>query len=131
MKSEYIQYLKKLLIYTVIIAVVAFVLAYFLPDNYSSPSLAFLLVFFMAVSLLTHYFVLKTMAKRMSLFVNFYMISIFVKLFLYVAIIVIYSLMNRDDVIPFVITFFTFYLLYTIFELVAVLKLQNKQEKPD
>jgi len=125
MKSDYLQYLRKLLIYSAIIAVLAFVLAFFLPDNFVSPAMPFLLLFFIAISLLTHYFVLKTIAKRMSLFVNFFMISIFVKLILYVAIIVIYGLMNKQDMIAFVITFFIFYLLYTLFELIEVLKLQK------
>ncbi len=125
MNSDYLQYLKKLLIYSAIIAIVSFVLAFFLPDEYVSPSMPFLLLFFIAVSLLTHYFVLKTVAKRTSQFVNFFMISIFVKLILYIAIIVIYGLTNTADLIPFVITFFIFYLLYTLFELVAVLKLQK------
>lgn len=128
MKSDYLQYLKKLLIYSAIIAVIAFVLAFFLPDNFVSPAMPFLLVFFVAVSLLTHYFVLKTMVKRMSLFVNFFMISIFVKLIIYIAIIVIYGLMNKHDMIPFVITFFVFYLLYTLFELIEVLKIQKNHK---
>jgi len=130
MKSEYILYLKKLLIFSAMIAVVSFVIAFFLPQEYVSPSMPFLLVFFVAVSLLTHYFVLKTMTKRMSQFVNFFMISIFVKLLLYITIIVIYGLTNTADLIPFVVTFFVFYLLYTLFELIAVLKLQkgNKSE---
>ncbi len=128
MKSDYLQYLKKLLIYSAIIAVIAFVLAFFLPDNFVSPAMPFLLVFFIAVSLLTHYFVLKTMVKKMSLFVNFFMISIFVKLIIYIAIIVIYGLMNKHDMIPFVITFFVFYLLFTLFELIAVLKVQKNHK---
>ena len=128
MKSDYLQYLKKLLIYSAIIAVIAFVIAFFLPDNFVSPAMPFLLVFFVAVSLLTHYFVLKTMVKRMSLFVNFFMISIFVKLIVYIAIIIIYGLMNKHDMIPFVITFFVFYFLYTLFELIAVLKVQKNHK---
>lgn len=125
MKSDYILYLKKLLLFSAVIAVVAFVLTYFLPDNFVSPAMPFLLLLFIAVSLLTHYFVLKTMIKRTSLFVNFFMISIFVKLIFYIAIIVIYGLLNKHDMIAFVITFFIFYMFYTIFELIAVLKLQK------
>lgn len=128
MKSDYLQYLKKLLVYSAVIAAVSFVLAFFLPDNFVTPAMPFILLLFVAVSLLTHYFVLKTMAKRMSLFVNFFMISIFIKLILYIAIIVIYGLMNKHDMIPFVITFFVFYLLYTLFELIAVLKLQKNHK---
>jgi len=129
MKSDYIHYLKQLLMYSAIIAIFSFVLAFFLPDNFVSPAMPFLLVLFISVSLLTHYFVLKTMLKRMSLFVNFYMISIFVKLIFYTAIIVVYGLMNKHDLIPFILTFFIFYLLYAIFELIAVLKLQKNQKK--
>ncbi len=125
MKSDYIHYLKKLLQFSAFIAVFAIVFAFILPDNFVSPAMPFLFLFFIAVSLLTHYFVIKTMAKRMSLFVNFYMISIFAKLLFYVGIIVVYGLTNKQDLIPFVITFFIFYLLYTLFELVAVLKLQK------
>lgn len=128
MKSDYIHYLKKLLIYSAVIAIFSFILAFFLPEQYVSPAMPFILVFFIAVSLLTHYFVLRTLTKRMSQFVNFFMIAIFVKLLIYIVIIVVYGLMNTKDLIPFVVTFFLYYLLYTLFELISMLKLQKKNK---
>ncbi len=58
MKSDYIQYLKNLLLYSAIIAILSFVLAFFLPDTLVTPGMPFLLVF-CGLSLLTHYFVFK------------------------------------------------------------------------
>ncbi len=129
MKSLYISFLKKTLIFSAIIAVVAFVTAFFLPDNLVTPAMPFLLLFFVSISLITHYMVIKSFAKRMSQFANFFMISIFVKLLLYIAIIVVYAILNPKDLLPFVITFFVFYLFYTLFELVEILKVQKAQKK--
>jgi hypothetical protein len=126
MKSDYLQYLKKLLLFSGVIGLISFGMNVLLPEKFISPGLPFILIFFISVSLITHFIALKLMAKKISQFTNFFMISIFVKLIFYSLIIIIYSQINKNDLIPFVINFFIYYVLFTIFELISILKLQKK-----
>jgi hypothetical protein len=49
---------------------------------------------------------------------NVYLLTTVIRLFLYVAVMVTYILLNKPDILPFSITFFILYLCYTIFEVV-------------
>jgi hypothetical protein len=49
---------------------------------------------------------------------NVYLLTTVIRLFLYVAVMVTYILLNKPDIFPFSITFFILYLCYTIFEVV-------------
>jgi hypothetical protein len=125
MQSDYLQYLKKLLLFSGVIGLISFGISFLLPERFISPGLPFILIFFVSVSLVTHFIALKLIAKKISQFTNFFMISIFVKLIFYSLIIIIYSQINKNDLIPFVIGFFIYYAFFTIFELVELLKLQK------
>lgn len=126
MKSPFTIFMKKLLIFTLVVGLISFVLAFFLPDNLVSPAMPFILLFFFIINAITMNIVLKTLAKKTSSFVNFFMISIFAKLMLYILIIVIYAFANVGDIVSFIITFFIYYLAFTIFELYAILKAQKE-----
>ncbi len=126
MKSPFTIFIKKLLIYTLIIGFLSLVLAFFLPDKIVSPAMPFLLLFFLIVNAVTMNIVLKTLAKKTSRFVNFFMISIFAKLMLYILIIVVYAIADVGDIVSFIITFFIYYLAFTVFELFAILKAQKE-----
>ncbi|MEZ5196964.1 MAG: hypothetical protein R2764_11320 [Bacteroidales bacterium] len=55
MKSSYLIFLKKLIIFTMVIALIGYAVIYFLPAAYVSPALPLLFVFFFSVSLIVHY----------------------------------------------------------------------------
>ncbi len=125
MKTVLNRYLKKLIILTLIIGLISFVLAYYMPQEYVSPAIPFLLGFFFLVAATTYYLAISALKKKTSRYANFYMISVFAKLLLYVAIIVIYAFINIGDIISFIITFFIYYLLFTSFETIEILKAQK------
>ncbi|MBC34739.1 MAG: hypothetical protein CL663_01660 [Bacteroidetes bacterium] len=128
MNPSFIKFIKRLFVFSLIFGLIAFGITYLLPENYTSPNMPFILLFFFLVTAFSHYLVIKSMAERMSRFVNFFMISIFLKLVLYSMVIVIYALVNKGDVIPFMVTFLIFYLGFTVFELLEVLKLTKTKE---
>jgi hypothetical protein len=125
MKTILNKYLKKLIILTLIIGLISFVVAFYMPQQYVSPAMPFLLAFFFCVAAFTYYLALNALVKRTSRFANFYMISVFAKLLVYVAIIVIYAFVNVADIVSFIITFFVYYLLFTSFETIEILKAQK------
>lgn len=129
MKPMYFDFLKKLLIFTFILAVIGFSIAYFLPENYITPTLPFLFAFFLSVTIIVHYILLKVSEKRTPAFINFFMILTFGKLIFYLTIILIYAFVNREDLLAFAITFFILYAFYTGFEVVVSLKHTNLKNR--
>ncbi len=122
MKSAYIRYLRQLLVFSAIIGSIALAGWLILPKAYFSPALPFLIVFFMATSLLSFFYLLQSAGKRFIKFVNTFLLSILIKLFLYAGVMMAYAFANRKDAIQFMLAFFILYLCYTIFEAVSIIK---------
>jgi hypothetical protein len=122
MKSAFIKYLGQLLIFSAIIGAFTLLFMQILPKSFFSPALPFLIVFFMATSLLSFYYLLQSSVKRFIKFVNTFLLTIIIKLFMYAGVMIAYALANRADAIPFMLGFFILYLLYTIFEAVCIIK---------
>ena len=129
MKHKYIDFLKKLLIYTFLLAVVGFLIAYFLPKQFITPTLPYLFFFFFSVTLIVHLILLNVSQKKASGFINFFMLLTFGKLLFFLTIILIYALLNRSDAVRFIISFFILYMFYTAFE--VVLSLSHTKAKKD
>ena len=126
MKSSFFTFAKNTFFFTIILALICFIISYFLPVKYITPTLPYLFIFFFAVTLFVHYVLMKACEKRMSKFVNFFMLATFLKLMLYIMILVIYVLFNRSDAIPFILTFFIIYLFFTVFEIISILSFIKK-----
>lgn len=129
MKHKYINFLKKLLIYTFFLIVAGFLIAYFLPEKYISPTLPYLFFFFFSVTLIVHLILLKVSQKKTDGFINFFMLLTFGKLLFYLTIILVYALLNRSDAVRFIISFFILYVFYTVFE--VALSLSHTKTKKD
>ena len=89
MKNLYIIFLRKLLIFTIIIALVGFVFTMILPANYITPTLPFLYIFFFAATLVVHYILLKVSEKKAPGFVNLFMLVTFGKLIFFLILVFI------------------------------------------
>ena len=126
MKASYFTFAKNTFFFTIILALICFIISYFLPVKYITPALPYLFIFFFSVTLFVHYVLMKACEKRMSKFVNFFMLATFLKLMLYIMILVIYVLFNRSDAIPFILTFFILYLFFTVFEIISILSFTKK-----
>jgi hypothetical protein len=110
----------RLFIFTLLIALLGFLAFYLLPASYYSPAFPFLLVFFAAVTLIVHKIILKALDKRPAKFINYFMLTTFIKLFFFLAVMVIYALLNREDAIRFIIIYFILYLFFTVFDVVSI-----------
>jgi len=64
----------------------------------------------------------KTKERRLSKFANAYMLVNFGKLVFFTIIIFVYAYFKRTDAVSFIITFFIYYLLFTSYEIIALLK---------
>lgn len=132
MYLKYIDFLRKLLIYTIILAVTGYVIVCFLPDKYISTKLPYLYLFFMSITAVVHYILLKISLKRETSFSNYFMLLTFGKLIFFLSIIIIYALVNREDAPQFIISFFILYVFYTAFEVVLSLsQTKSRKENPE
>jgi len=77
-------------------------------------------IYFSLVTILFHYGIVLTTQSRPQVFIRYYMAATTIKLLLHLAIIVFYSMSNREMATRFIITFMIMYLLFTAFEVMAV-----------
>ena len=123
--SVYLSLLKRLLIFSLILGAIAAVLYFLLPSKFITPALPFLFPFFIAVTLISSYLLIRSSQKKFIKYLNVYLLTTVVRLFLYVAVMVTYILLNKPDILPFSISFFILYLCYTIFEVVWLVSFSN------
>ena len=116
MQPKYLDFLKKLLIFTIILALAGYFLTYLLPEKFISPTLPALFIFFFSVTGVVHYVLLRISVKRPNSFINYFMLLTFGKLMFYLSIILIYSLIKRDEAVSFILSFAVLYLFFTAFE---------------
>jgi hypothetical protein len=129
MKFKDTEFLRKLLIFTLIIGIVSSVVAYFLPSRYLTPALPFLIFFFFSVTLIVHLILVRVSEKKTPAFINYFMLLTFGKLIFFLSIILIYALLNRKDTLPFILTFFLMYIFYTVFEVVLSMAHVNRKKE--
>lgn len=116
------KFVLQLLVIATLLALISFLVFSRIPQEWTSPAWPFLLLFFVGSNLILYLLYLRAQAKKLSKFANFFMLATFLKLVVYLAIIVVYLLFNRSDVVPFVLTFFVYYIIFTAFEVVSVSK---------
>ncbi len=129
MKFNYHSFLKKLIIFTLVVAAAGTLVAYLLPQEYITPTLPFLYVFFFASTLLVHYVLLQVSLKKVSSFINFFMLLTFGKLIFFLSIVLVYALLRREDAAQFIIAFFILYVFFTIFEVNRSLSLTKSVQQ--
>ena len=140
LKKLYLKYLKKLLIFSIIILVIEIVAKRYLPDIFSLYT-AYLVLFFVVVTAFSHYIILKTDVQRIEYtpdlsltkeeqmkalmkierkFITHYLLTTTVKLLLFLTILLIYLLVFKRDVMVFSLNFLALYLLFSIFEIIII-----------
>jgi len=127
MNSSLKKFRTQLIILSLILLGINFGLSYIIPAAYLSKSWPLILAFFFAISLLVHRFLLKRSSEAQGRFINGFMMTTSIKLLLYLFIILIYVLLNRDDAVGFIFTFFAYYLAFTIFEIRSILIFLRKK----
>lgn len=115
-------FIKQLLILATITGLFIIAAILFIPADYVSPALPYLLVFFTAATIISYYFLQKKMSASPAGFITAFMANTTIRLMLYLAVIVIYALTNRPDSINFIISFFILYVIFTTFEIIVLLR---------
>jgi hypothetical protein len=115
------NFIYKLSAITVVLAIGNFILGLFLP-TWITQAWPYLLLFFFVSNTLLFWLFNHAQQKKLSSFTNYFMIATFSKLLLYLAVIMIYVYFNRQDAVPFILTFFVYYVAFTFFEVMTISK---------
>jgi hypothetical protein len=122
LKNPFSKFIFKIFVFSLALGVIAFILAQLLPAVYFSMALPFMFPFFLVLTLAAFYVVTKESKNAFSNFINRFMLATFAKMFLSVIVLLAYVFSNKEDAVPFIISFFLLYILYSIFEAIALLK---------
>lgn len=98
-----------------------------MPQQWVSPMLPVLPIFFMAITMLIHKGFVGAVSLRPQQFVTRFMLITTIKLLSFMALLLIYALLYKEDAIQFLMAFFVLYLVYSVFEVVAVMNLNKKK----
>jgi hypothetical protein len=126
MQKSFNKFIYSLAIFSAILAVIALILHFVVPADIIHATLPLLFLLFITVTVLVHYLLLRSTNYSGSKFVSFFMAATFLKLFLYLIIIILYAFLIKKDVVSFILSFFILYMLYTSFEVVMILKQTKK-----
>jgi len=90
-----------------------------------SPVYPYIFVFLFLTTLFVFRTIAKSMETRLSRFANVYMLANFGKLIFFTIVIVTYAFLNREDAIVFMLTFFSYYFIFTTVEIIALLRIKK------
>lgn len=121
------QFLIKSTILTVIVLLIGAGLYLTVLKSFYLPVLPFVVLFFYLATNLVHAYLLGVADKSGSRFTSKYMAVSFIKMFVYLAIAIVYVAMNKENAKPFVAGFLLLYIVYTSFEVVEFLKVVRQK----
>lgn len=121
MRHKYQQFILRLTVLSLVLGLLVFVLGRYLPHGIISPALPFLLILFYVITALVHYVLLRISALNPRKFVGYFMLATFLKLMNYLIVIVVYVWYVKEGVLPFILSFFILYIIYTVFEVLSIL----------
>jgi hypothetical protein len=126
MKSNYLQCLKNLLIFSAVLGIIIWGFSWVIPQKYLSPALPYQFFFFIAFTIIVCFTLIKASRERFNKFLNTYLLVTTIKLLFFLIVIMVYIFQNRSDAAPFAISFFILYLFFSVFEVVNLVTYSKK-----
>lgn len=124
MVNRFKNFTRGFTIFSVSILMISLAVYLWLPQVHITPVYPYVVLFFYAITILIFRLLDKTRKEKISKFTNTYMLVNFGKLIFFSIIIFVYAIFNRADAVPFIITFFIYYLLFSFYEIFSLLKKQ-------
>jgi hypothetical protein len=124
------NFIKRIIIFSAFISAISYFLYHFFIPKLYLQIFPFLIIFFIATSIIVHYILTKAGKQQVRKFSAFYLGSISAKLLIYIIFITIYVLVDKSTAVPFLITFLILYFLFTFFETYSLLNDLKKQQTP-
>jgi hypothetical protein len=119
------RFLLKLILVALLSATLYFLAGLYLPAQWHYTSFSWIPVLFAVTTYLFHQG-LSQRSNDSKKFVRFYMGATAARLFFYLTVIIIFALLNRSQATVFALSFFFFYLCFTVFEVAESYRLGRK-----
>jgi hypothetical protein len=123
------NFLIKSTLLTIIVFTVGVVVYSTVFNKFYLPILPVILVFFYVLTNLVHAYLLKLAVKSSSRFTSQYMATSFLKMFFYLAVAIVYVVINKDNAKTFLINYLLLYTVFTsleVFEFSKIVRQKNK-----
>lgn len=120
---KYSSYLYRLAGLSVVLAIVILALGATILSEYYLPIHPWMVGFFAFVTGLEHWYLMQSLKKKPKRFSNVFMAASALKLLALLVVTVIYLLIDKNNVLPFVVVLFSLYAIFTGFEVRALQKL--------
>jgi len=128
-KNELISYLRKISLLSFFILAVYYIFVLFTKSIPLSGVFGITVIFFFAVNLLVYYFLLKAFTEKFSKFSSTFMIVTFLKLMVFIGVLIIYVYYNPIKPLPYIGEYLTLYIIFTIFEVRSLLEVSKRLRK--
>lgn len=128
MNNTFKSFVLKLLFFTVILALVSVFCFYVLDKSYFVNNVFLMLPFYFLVTTVSFYIIFKTYKKSFSKFTNSFMLVTSSKLIVLLFFLLVYVMFNRSQAVVFIVWYFLFYLAFTIFEVLHLLKFDKNNK---
>ncbi|MFM2135904.1 MAG: hypothetical protein RL021_1304 [Bacteroidota bacterium] len=126
MKHPVLRHFLLLSVFTFLVAAVFTSFAGFFPAFFDVTYRSALGGYFFSLSFLFHLGLVRSTAGRPAAFIRFYMAATTFKLFIHLGILVFFALFNKEQLVPFALSFLLHYLFFTAFEVFTAFR-QSKR----
>ena len=117
------KFVVNIILISVILLLIGWVIFSMVIPQYYLPVLPFILMFFVVSSVAIHAYQLQLSKKDTAKFTRSNMIITFLKLFLYSAVAIIYIAVDTQNAKIFVICFILLYVIFSVFEVLSLMKI--------
>lgn len=114
----------------VVLSAVAFAGGHYVLHNVLNANIGMIfpisVVLLLVVSIIVQALLTRSNDAKPQAFIRSYMLSSSGKLFLYLAFMMVYALTHKDRAVPFILTFFTLYAIFTMYDVITSSKFFGK-----
>jgi len=129
MNTDFFRFVKNILIYTLSITLIYSISSHFLDSDYINSNTFWLIFFFLGITIIVHYYLIKAVHKDFNKFFRYFTLTTIVKLLIYLLILIAYILLGMPNRISFIVNFLILYVFFTIFEIISISKYNKKISK--
>ena len=120
-------FLIRLIYLTLIVYAMGFLVFKFVYPTYFYPFFVFLPLIFYAVNAVFHGTLVSASHLEMRKFTQRFLTVFGIKIMLLLVFIITYAYFNPEKAVPFLVTFFVLYVLYTTFEIISIVRYQQRK----
>ena len=117
------KFVVNIILISVVLLIIGWVIFSMVIPQYYLPVLPFILMFFVVSSVAIHAYQLQLSKKDTAKFTRSNMIITFLKLFLYSAVAIIYIAVDTQNAKIFVSCFILLYVIFSVFEVLSLMKI--------